>query len=125
MNTTSTQRALTILFVALLTYLPGKSQSITEYGYPEHFIAGALLGGATSYLIYQKTDNKWKAWAVGLGASLLAGGIKEAVDPELLGGSRSVKDFMYTSLGGILGASIVLPLNRRKKKEEGINTAFR
>lgn len=126
MNKKSTLRLLTILSICFLTYLPGKSQSITEYGHPEHFIAGALFGGATSYLIYQKTNNKWKAWAIGVGASLLAGGIKEAVDPEILGGSASAKDFMYTSLGGMLGASIVFPLNRKKKKkEESVNTAFR
>ncbi|MBX2876431.1 MAG: hypothetical protein KTR30_30205 [Saprospiraceae bacterium] len=125
MSTKSALRVLTILSISLLSFIPGKSQSITEYGYPEHFIAGALFGGATSYLVYQKTNNKWKAWAIGFGASVLAGGIKEAVDPELLGGSRNVKDFLYTGLGGMVGASIVFPLNRKKKKEEGVNTAFR
>ena len=126
MSTKPLLRILTILSICLFSLTPGKSQSITEYGHPEHFIAGALLGGAASYLVYQKTNNKWKAWAVGFGASILAGAIKETVDPELLGGSSSIKDFAYTSLGGMVGASIVFPLNRKKKKEkEGINTAFR
>lgn len=115
-----------ILAIGLLSFTPAKSQSITEYGYPEHFIGGALLGGATSYLVYKKTNNKWKAWAIGLGASVLAGGIKEAVDPEIFGGSRNIKDFYYTGLGGMLGASIVFPLNRKKKRnEQSLNTAFK
>ena len=117
---------LTILSICLLSFTTGKSQSITEYGYPEHFIAGALFGGATSYFVYQKTNNKWKAWAIGLGASVLAGGLKEAVDPEVFGGTRNVRDFYYTGLGGLVGASIVFPLHKRKRPEkEALNAAFR
>lgn len=93
------------------------SQSITKYGYPEHFIGGALLSGTVSYLVYKKTENKTKAWLVGFGASLVAGGLKEAVDPEVFGGTRNVRDFYYTALGGALGASVILPLGRRKKKD--------
>lgn len=105
---------LVILFFSFQPTL--SSQSFTEYGYPEHFIGGALLSGAVSYLVYQKTENKTKAWLVGFGASLVAGGLKEAVDPEVFGGTRNVKDFYYTAFGGALGASIVIPLGRRKKK---------
>ena len=104
-----------ILFLSFQPTLSG--QSITEYGYPEHFIGGALLSGAVSYLVYKKTENKTKAWLVGFGASLVAGGLKEAVDPEIFGGTRNVKDFYYTALGGALGASIVIPLGRKKKKD--------
>lgn len=124
MNTTSALRILTILSISLLAHLPGKSQSITKRGHPEHFFVGALIGGGTSYLIYQKTNNKWKAWAIGFGASVLAGAIKEAIDPEILGRTASTEDFLYTGLGGIVGASIVFPLNRKKKKGEGSSTAF-
>jgi len=103
-----------ILFLSFQPTLSG--QSITAHGYPEHFIGGALLSGAVSYLVYKKTENKTKAWLVGFGASLVAGGLKEAVDPEIFGGTRNVKDFYYTALGGALGASIVIPLGRKKKK---------
>lgn len=125
MSTKSTLGIITLFAICLLSFTPAKSQSITEYGYPEHFIAGALLGGAASYLVYQKTNNKWKAWAIGFGASVLAGGIKEAVDPEIFGGSRNVRDFYYTGLGGMVGASIVFPLNRKKNREaKAVSTAF-
>lgn len=60
-----------------------------------------------------------------MGVFLLVGGIKEVVDLEILGGSVSVKDFMYISLGGMFGVSIVFLLNRKKKKkEESVNIVF-
>ncbi len=98
----------------------------SERGYPEHFIAGTVIGGGVSYLVFKKTDNKFKAWAFGTIAATAVGFLKEAVDPDLLSGVRSTSDAFYTSLGGAFGASIVIPLRRRKTKEKpNIAAAFR
>jgi hypothetical protein len=103
-----------------------KAQSIfSENGHPEHLIAGAIIGCATSYIVYKKTDNKLKAWLVGTAVATVAGLLKEAIDPKLLGGVKSNTDILYTSLGGGLGASIVIPLKRKKrKKTPNIDAAF-
>ena len=107
---------LLLLFIGI--YSNCYSQPIfSEKGYPEHFIAGALIGGATSYLVYNKTGNKFKAWAFGTLAASAVGFLKEAVDPNLLSGVRSTTDAIYTSLGGAVGASIVIPLRKRNPKE--------
>ena len=31
-------------------------------GHPQHFVAGFVIAGATSFLVYKKTDNKLKSW---------------------------------------------------------------
>jgi len=103
------------------------SQSIvSENGHPEHLIVGAVIGGTVSYLVYQKTHNKFKAWLIGTATASAVGYIKEAVDPKWFNGVRSSKDFGYTALGGVIGASIVIPLKRRKPKATpNISAAFK
>lgn len=97
----------------------------SDKGYPEHFIAGTIIGGVTSYLVYKKTDNKLKAWLIGTAAASAVGFLKEAVDPQLLSGVRNHTDTLYTSLGGAFGASIVIPLKKKKPKETpNITAAF-
>lgn len=119
------KKILFLLFIAMC--LHANSQPVfSERGYPEHFIAGTLIGGTTSYLVYKKTGNKFKAWAWGTVAASAAGFLKEAIDPELLSGVRSTTDAIYTSIGGVVGASIVFPLKKRKPKETpNISTAFK
>jgi len=85
-------------------------------GHTEHFITGLAIGGVTSYLVYRKTDDKLKSWLVGSGAAILAGLTKELIDPSI-GGVRSVEDLGYSALGGVIGASIVFPLKKKKPKE--------
>lgn len=92
------------------------AQSISETGYPEHFAAGVIIGGTLSYFIYKKTNKKFKAWLIGFAASATVGLLKEAADPSLFNGTRNAKDFQYTALGGLIGASIVIPLRSRKEK---------
>jgi hypothetical protein len=100
-------------------------QSLSKRGYPEHFIVGAFLSGTVSYIVYTKTDNKLKAWLIGLGASVVVGGIKEALDPSFFGGTRNVLDFEYTVLGGVLGASIIIPMKGKKPKDTPpVSSAF-
>lgn len=98
---------------------------VTENGHPEHVVVGAVIGGGTSYLVYRKTNNKLKAWLIGAATAATIGYIKEAVDPKWFNGTRSKKDFQYSVLGGAIGASIVIPLKRRKpKKTPNIDAAF-
>jgi len=101
-------------FFALL-YFDGQAQ-LTDNGHPEHVIGGAVIGGVTSYLVYRKTDDKFKSWLIGTGASAVVGLIKELIDPSI-GRTRSGEDFGYTVLGGAIGASIVFPLKKKKPKD--------
>lgn len=89
---------------------------VSETGHPEHFIYGTVISGITSYLVFQKTDNKLKSWLIGFGAAATAGFLKEAIDPYF-DGVRSAEDFAYSALGGAVGASIVIPLKKKDKKE--------
>jgi len=99
---------------------------ISDNGHPEHLVVGAAIGAGVSYLVYKKTDNKLKAWLVGAASATAIGYLKEAVDPKWFGGVKSNKDFGYTALGGVIGASIVIPLKRRKTKEKpNIAAAFK
>ena len=114
------------IFVLFCSQYINAQPIFSERGYPEHFIAGTLIGGGVSYLVFKKTDNKFKAWALGTIAAAAVGFIKEAVDPDLLSGVRSTTDAVYTSFGGAFGASIVIPLKRKKTKEKpNIAAAFR
>lgn len=85
-------------------------------GQPLHIVGGMVVGGVTSYFVYKKTDNKVKSWAIGTGASILAGIAKEAID-SAGGKDFSGEDLAYTALGGVIGASIVFPLKKKKPKE--------
>ena len=98
----------------------------SENGHPEHFIAGTLIGGATSYLVFKKTDNKLKAWIIGAATGTVVGVLKEIIDPEFLSGTRSRTDMLYSGLGSVFGASIVIPLKKKKpKKTPNISAAFK
>ena len=117
-----------ILLVLLLVsfYIQSNSQPvISDDGHPEHIIAGAIIGGGVSYLVYRKTGNKLKSWLIGAATATAIGYAKEALDPSF-GQIKSDKDFGYSALGGVIGASIVLPLRKRKPKERpNISAAFK
>ena len=87
-----------------------------DKGNSKHFIAGMVIGGITSFFTYKKSNNKLKSWAIGTGASVLAGIAKEAID-SAVGKEFSGEDVGYTVLGGAIGASIVFPLKKKKPKE--------
>ena len=114
-----------IIFFAMCFQL--EAQPIfSEKGHPEHVIAGALIGGVTSYLVYKKTDDKFKAWLIGFGTATAVGLLKEMIDPTFLSGVKSKEDAYYSALGGAIGASIVFPLKKRKpKKTPNITAAFK
>ena len=114
-----------VIFIAVCFQL--EAQPIfSEKGHPEHVIAGALIGGITSYLVYKKTDDKFKAWLIGFGTATAVGLLKEMIDPTFLSGVKSKEDAYYSALGGAIGASIVFPLKKRKsKKTPNITAAFK
>ncbi len=103
-----------VLFV--LFFCVTTEAQISNRGHPEHFVGGMIIGGVTSYLVYKKTNNKFKSWAIGTGAAAVIGLAKELIDPSF-GRESSGADFGYTLLGGAIGASIVFPLKNKKPKE--------
>lgn len=107
---------LTFFLAVFLLPQTNLEAQISDTGHPEHFIFGTIAGGVTSYLVFKKTDNKLKSWLIGFGTASAAGLLKEAIDPAI-GRERSAEDFGYTVLGGAVGASIVIPLKPKKKKE--------
>ena len=118
------KKIILLLFLCVYTY--SEAQPIfSEKGYPEHFIAGTIIGGVTSYLVFKKTDNKLKSWIIGTATASAVGFIKEALDPGLLSGVKNHTDTLYTTLGGAFGASIVIPLKKKKRKPTpNITAAF-
>ncbi len=119
------KKSLIILFFICYSHV-NSQPIISDNGHPEHLVVGAVIGAGVSYLVYKKTDNKLKAWLIGAASAATVGYLKEAVDPKWFGGVKSNKDFGYSALGGVIGASIVIPLKRRKTKEKpNIATAFR
>jgi hypothetical protein len=113
------------IYIVFFCFQINAQPILSENGHPEHFIVGAIVAGSTSYLVYKKTDNKFKAWIIGATASSALGLIKELVDP-ILNNSRSRDDLKYNVLGSLVGASIVIPLRRRRpKKNPNITAAFK
>ncbi|MCF6296523.1 MAG: hypothetical protein L3J08_00820 [Flavobacteriaceae bacterium] len=109
---------LLIILLPLFSINTKAQEIFSKNGYPEHFIAGALISATTSYFVFKKTDNKLVAAIVGIATASAIGLFKEYIDPLWLNGNRTLKDFQYTALGGVIGASIVIPLKKRKPKKD-------
>ena len=107
------QKKLVLIILLILFSFNTNAQVISDNGHPEHFIAGLVIGAATSYFVFKKTDNKFVSWLVGVGTASALGLFKELVDPYWFDGKRDLGDFKFTALGGVIGASIVLPLKKR------------
>lgn len=108
------------MFVLLFYLVSGlNAQAITNDGHTEHFVAGVLISGTVSYFVYKKTENKWKAYFIGAGSAITAGLLKEFIDPYI-NHERSFEDFKYSTFGGFIGASIVIPLKPKKTKQSEI-----
>ena len=106
-----------ILFILIICFcFTLNAQGDPGKGHPQHFVAGFVIGGVTSILVFKKTNNKVHAWLIGAGTAAVLGLAKEAIDP-LIDRNRSVEDFAYTFFGGALGASIIIPLKKSKPKE--------
>ncbi len=119
------KKILGISLLFILSFHCNAQPIVSDDGHPEHIVAGAIVGGGVSYLVYRKTGNKFKSWLIGAATATAVGYLKEAIDPSL-GNIKSDKDFGYSALGGVIGAGIVFPLKRRKPREKpNIATAFR
>jgi len=106
-----------ILFILIVSFcFKLNAQTNSNEHHPEHFIAGFVFGAATSFFVFKKTNNKFKAWLIGTGTATVIGLAKEAIDPSI-GKVRSSQDFGYTVLGGAIGASIVIPLKKSEPKK--------
>ncbi len=107
------QKKLVLIISLFLFSLDTDAQVVSDNGHPEHFIAGLVVGAATSYFVFKKTDNKFMSWLIGVGTASALGLLKELVDPYWFNGERDLGDFKFTVLGGAIGASIVFPLKKR------------
>lgn len=107
-----------IISLSIFSINTKAQEIISQNGYPEHLIAGVLISATTSYFVFKKTDNKLVAVIVGVVAASAIGLFKEYVDPIWFNGNRTLKDFQYTAYGGVIGASIVIPLKKRKPKKD-------
>lgn len=114
-----------LVFLTCFYFQSYSQPVISNDGHPEHIVVGALVGGGVSYLVYRKTGNKFKSWLIGAATATALGYAKEALDPSF-GRIKSNKDFGYSALGGVVGATIVFPLKKRKSKEKpNISAALR
>lgn len=106
----------TIFLLLVLSGLPLKTHAqFSENGYPEHFAGGVIIGGSVSLLILKKTDNKITSCLAGLAAAGTAGFLKEVIDPLFFDTPPNMTDAAYTVLGGAVGASIIIPLNTKRR----------
>jgi len=111
-----------LILIFLLGSIPSQSQPIfSKKGHPEHLIAGTLISAGISYYVFTKTHNKVKAWIIAVVSTSVLAYAKEAVDPKWFGGVRSTKDFMFSALGSVVGASIVIPLRLKPKAEKEVS----
>lgn len=106
------------IFLFLILGLPSRldAQYLSSKGHAEHFLAGAIIGGATTCWTYQRTGKKSTSIAVGILTSATVGGLKEIIDNALVNKEGNVGDFAFTALGGLAGVSIAIPLARRKNR---------
>lgn len=67
-----------------------------------HFYAGAIISAGTTELMYQLTDNKYKAVMIGFGTGIVAGATKEIYDKTSGKGYSDPRDFLWTCAGASL-----------------------
>jgi VanZ family protein len=91
---------------------------VSEDGYFAHFNVGFLIGGLVYYLFFKKTVNKIKSLVFGILIATFFGIGKELIDPYL-GRNVDIYDLMYTVLGGVVGAVIVLAIKIFWQKKKG------
>jgi len=70
-----------------------------------HFIAGNLISSNASLITYKITDNKKKAFLVGLGTGVIAGAAKELYDSTGRG-TCDFTDFAWTCIGASVSSIV-------------------
>ena len=71
-----------------------------------HFIVGLVLAQLTIALLCAVQDDIILAYGAGMAVALAAGFIKELKD----GSHADVQDFLFTLIGGVVGAGLALIL---------------
>ena len=102
---------------ALINRIEGYFQ-ISQTGYVEHFIIGALIAGLIAFLYFDKTKNALKSVVLGITTAFFVGLIKEYVDP-LVGGDKDKMDLIFTILGSFSGVILFFLFSFIKKKYKG------
>ncbi|MEL0456299.1 hypothetical protein WJN01_08685 [Flavobacteriaceae bacterium SZ-1-7] len=83
-----------------------------------HFGAGVLISGATYGVVYTATKDKKKAFWYSLGASVLAGVAKEAVDSQEKNDKFDTGEAIATGIGGlVVSTTLNLFVGKRKAKK--------
>lgn len=85
-----------------------------------HLGAGAIISSATYIVVYNKTENKSKAFWYSLGVSALAGLGKELYDSTKKGNKFDTGELVATTAGGFV-ASITFDLFTKPKKRKKRN----
>jgi putative lipoprotein len=70
-----------------------------------HFVAAGSVAGAGYAVTTAFTDDRWKAFAIGGGAAVAAGALKEGLDAAGLG-DPSWKDFAWDVFGAAAGLGV-------------------
>ena len=71
-----------------------------------HFIVGLILAQLTIALLCAVQDDIFLAYGAGMAVALAAGFIKELKD----GSHADVQDFLFTLIGGVVGAILAIIL---------------
>ena len=103
--------------IALINRIEGYFQ-ITQNGYAEHFIIGALIAGLITFLYFEKTQNALKSIVLGITTAFFIGLFKEYIDP-LVGGDKNKMDLIYTILGSFSGVILFFFFSFINKRYKG------
>jgi putative lipoprotein len=100
-------RSLLVLVIVLIAGQARADPSDPFWGRDKalHFVAGGAIAGAAYGITTAVTDDRWKAFAVGAGAALGAGAIKEGLDATGMG-DPSWKDFAWDAIGAACGLGV-------------------
>lgn len=76
----------------------------------EHLVAGSVIAGGAYALGTAVWSERSHALLLGLGAALIAGAAKEALDATGLG-QPSWKDFAWDAIGGLCGVGVAVTID--------------
>lgn len=90
-----------------------------------HFGVGAVISGTTYSIVYNKTENKSKAFWYSFAASAFTGLTKEIFDEFVFDGRFDTGEFLATSAGGFVTSyTFNIFTGKRKKKKKELALAY-
>ena len=105
----------TIKITLLLMLLSVLSYGQLAHDKKLHIIAGAGVSAVTYAITLEVTKDTKKAFWYSLGASILAGVVKEVIDEKKYNGFDS-KDILATSIGGFAISGTLNLFHKKQKK---------